>query len=241
MGFFVIMYAFLKKIKSKFSQKNVSSEMHNFSDYQPQTQTPAPIITRRNKFTFNRKLVLPTLGIVAGLVLTIIVGGRLINALTGNSKANTPIFSSNDRPMVPQAIAQQELNKVFNFSLKDQTGKEISKITYKIMNATLQDEIIVQGRRNVAVQGRVFLIMNLKIDNNYQQGIRINSRDYVRLKVNNSSEFLAPEIHNDPVEVQAISTKYTRIGFAINETDKNLVLQTGEINGPKETITLDLR
>jgi len=231
------MDTFFKKIKSKFSQHNNSSEINNFSDYHSQPQTP--IITRRNKF--NRKLVLPALGAIVGIILAIVIGGRLINTLTGNTKASTPILSSNDRPSVPKAIAKQELNKVFNFSLKDTNGKEISKIRYKLMDATLQDEIIVQGKRNVAVQGRVFLIMNLKIDNNYQQGIRINSRDYVRLKVNNSSELLAPEIHNDPVEVQAISTKYTRIGFAINESDKNLILQTGEINGPKETITLDLR
>lgn len=231
------MNSLLNKLKSKFQrQRNYSTE-NNYSAFQSQT----PIITRKNKFNFNRKQVIPALAIVAGLALVVVIGGNLINTLTGNSRASTPILSSNYRPRVPKPIAEQEINKVFDFSLKDQSGREISIIKYKILNATLQDEIIVQGKRNVAVQGRVFLILNLKIDNNYQQGIRINSKDYVRLRMNNGIELLAPEIHNDPVEVQAISTKYTRIGFAINETDNNLVLQTGEINGPKENITLDLR
>jgi hypothetical protein len=74
------------------------------------------------------------------------------------------------------------------------------------------------------------------------KGIEINSRDYVRLIVDgNTKEMLAPEIHNDPVEAQAISTKYTRVGFPINTSDKNLVLQVGEINGPKQTIKLEFK
>ena len=68
----------------------------------------------------------------------------------------------------------------------------------------------------------------------------MNTRDYVRLTVNNGSEWLAPDIHNDPVEIQAISTKYTRIGFPISDTDKKLKLQIGEINGDKEIVDLKL-
>ena len=83
------------------------------------------------------------------------------------------------------------------------------------------------------------MIINLKIVNTLKQGINVNAKDYMRLTVNgNNNELLAPDIHNDPVEVQAISTKYTRVGFAINESDKNYVLRIGEIDGGKESIKL---
>ena len=92
-----------------------------------------------------------------------------------------------------------------------------------------------------AVKGRTFLIFNLKITNPYSKSIEINSRDYLRVKLNGKSEQLASEIHNDPVEIQANSTKYTRIGLPINDNDKNIVLLVGELLGKKETVNLNLQ
>jgi len=108
----------------------------------------------------------------------------------------------------------------------------------------LQKQIIVQGQRASAVNGRVFLILNLKITNNLEQTIQLNTRDYLRLiVVSNQSEQLAPDIHNDPAEVQAISTKYTRVGIALDEGDakKKIQLKIGEINGEKQTIDLNFK
>lgn len=110
-----------------------------------------------------------------------------------------------------------------------------------LTSAELQDEIVIKGQKANAVKGKEFLIINLKLTNNYSKTIQINTRDYIRLSVNKSDEKLAADIHNDPVEVQAISTKYTRLGFPIDETDKNLTLYVGEINGKKESITLNLK
>lgn len=142
---------------------------------------------------------------------------------------------------IQNAKASQQLNKEFLFPLKDANGKVVSKLIYFIQNAELRDEIIIKGQKATAVLGRTFLVLNLKITNNYNKSIQINARDYIRLSVNNSSEKLAPDIHNDPVEIQAISTKYTRLGFPMNDTDKNLTLQVGEIDGKKELIKLNLK
>ena len=144
------------------------------------------------------------------------------------------------REDAPKAKARQLLNKEFRFPLKDDKEKEVSKIKYFIESAELQDEIIVKGQRAKSVKGRTFLILNLKITNEYNKNIAINSKDYIRLIIDNKKEFIAADIHNDPVQIQAISTKYTRIGFPINDTDTNLNLQIGEVNGRKETIKLNL-
>lgn len=154
---------------------------------------------------------------------------------------NTSFNLGDNRTNAPSPLATQILNKDFRFPLKDDKGKEVSSISYFIQSANLQDAFIYQGKLAKAVKGRTFLIFDLKITNPYTKTIEINAKDYIRVKLNNSSEQLAPEIHNDPVQIQANSTKYTRIGLPINDTDKNLILLIGELQGEKQTINLDLK
>lgn len=173
-------------------------------------------------------------------VIVLVLGYSLFMIFNhGNGKV-AGVASKNLEVKAP--LEKITLNKNFDFPLKDSNGKEIGKFAYTLETAELTDEIILQGSRATAVKGREFLIINLKLVNSLDKGIEINSRDYVRLIVDgNTKEMLAPEIHNDPVEAQAISTKYTRVGFPINTSDKNLVLQVGEINGPKQTIKLEFK
>jgi hypothetical protein len=169
-------------------------------------------------------------GLIVVLVALFIVGvNRIINF---SSKSKT-----SDEIKVQGAKASKAINKEFSFPLRDDEGEEVSKIKYQIENAELRDEIIVKGQKAVAVEGRTFLIITLKVTNEHNQPIEINTKDYIRLSINgNKDEWLAPDIHNDPVEVQAISTKYTRVGFPINDDDKDLTLRVGEIGGDKEEI-----
>lgn len=174
-------------------------------------------------------------------VFVIIALVLIVRAVSGNSEKATVRLTDNGKVQIQKPLATQEINKEFNFPLKDASGKEVSKLSYVIQKASLQNQIIVKGQRASTVDGRTFLIINMKITNDYNKNITMNVRDYVRLTVNNSTEKLAPEIHNDPVEIQGISTKYTRVGFVIDETDSNLSLQVGELNGPKESIKLSVK
>lgn len=174
-------------------------------------------------------------------IAVIFVVSILFKAVTGANSSTVLSANESEKAESPKAKAEQKVNKDFTFALKDETGKDVSKLKYTIENVQLMDEIIVKGERARAVEGRTFLVINLKITNDFNKSVQINSRDYLRLIVNNSAERLAPDIHNDPVEVQALSTKYTRVGFPINETDKNLSLQIGELTGPKESIKLTLK
>lgn len=185
------------------------------------------------KVKFGKKTVKVCLFLL--LILLVITGGSKI------IKRYVSSFKKSGITEVKGARAAQDVNKEFNFPLKDAKGEEVSKIKYVVEKAELRDEIIVQGQKATAVKGRTFLIITLKISNEHNQPIEINTRDYLRLSVNsNENELLAPDIHNDPAEVQAISTKYTRVGFPINTSDNNLVLFVGEINGAKEKIELKL-
>lgn len=185
---------------------------------------------RKPNFKFSKTLLVIILGVI-------VIGGIIF---LGTNTYNSNTQSSTLKPAAPTAKETYIINREFAFPVKDDSGKEISKIKYFVESANLQDEILVKGQRARSVQGRIFLIVNIKITNSYKQGIQINSRDYVRLVVNgNVNELIAADIHNDPVEVQAISTKSTRIGFPIDDTKNTLELQIGEINGKKQTIKID--
>lgn len=179
---------------------------------------------------FNKKnifrILLPVIVIIA-----VLFGLRQVFN-PGSQVAGTNISIQDTKPLAIMA-----LNRSFDFPLRDGEGEEVGKLSYTIKDAELRKQIIVKGKRATAVEGRIFLILNLKIVNSLNQGLEVNSRDYIRFTVNgNTKELFAPDIHNDPVEVQAISTKNTRVGIAINETDKNIELRVGEINGKKEII-----
>lgn len=133
-----------------------------------------------------------------------------------------------------------ELNKKFSFPITDSSGNSVSGVEYTLTEYEIMDEITIKGQTAKAITGRKFLIINIKVDNHLDRAIEINTKDYIRLSVNNSENWLAPDIHSDPVEIQPISTKFTRLGFAINETDTDFALQLGELNTQKEIVSIDL-
>lgn len=192
---------------------------------------------------FNKKKLLkiafPVVGVLVAIIAIVAIVKNLPDAQSTPSTA-----SSVNGVQTQEAIAVQNIDKLMNFPLKDANAKEVGKFEYTIQNAELRRQIVVQGRNATAVSGRVFLIFNLKVKNSLDKALQINTRDYLRITLaGNPSEKLAADIHNDPVEVQAISTKYTRVGLAIDEKDahKPIELQIGEIGGTKQTITLNFK
>lgn len=180
----------------------------------------------------NKKLV-SFLTVAVVLVLAVIFIKSIMPS-SGNTLA-----VATDKVKVQDAKASQTIERELQIPIKDNKGEELTRIKYLIQNAELRDEIVIKGKRGTAVAGRTFLILNIKLVNDYNKSIDINTKDFVRLTVGNSEEWLAPEIHNDPVNVQAISTKFTRIGFPVNEGEKNFKLQVGEITGEKSVIDLN--
>lgn len=182
------------------------------------------------------KRSLGRIALVAVALFAIIGVGKMLS----NTRANNAIgVSSGEKVSLAKPMATARVDQTFEFPLLDQDGNEVSRIKYALETAELRDEIIVKGQRARAVNGKAFLTITLKITNSYEQGIDINSRDYVRLSVAGSSELKAPSIHNDPVEVQAISTKESRVGFAVEEGQKQFTVYIGEIKGEKQMVELN--
>lgn len=167
------------------------------------------------------------------LVLTAI----MLVARNTSLKARDTVPADNRQEILP-AKATKDINREFEFPIEKVTSGEPRKIKFLIQNAELRDEIVIKGQKATSIKGRTFLILNVKLTNNLDKGIEINTKDFVRVATKGSEEWLAPDIHNDPVVIQAISTKVTRLGVPINDTDKELVLQIGPIDGAKEKIDL---
>lgn len=158
-----------------------------------------------------------------------------------DAKAQPQLLGTTSQPQSEQPKGNGVIGREFTFPLiKD--AKNPKQFKFYVDRAELRDEIVVKGQKATAVKGRDFLIVTIKITNEHDQAFKINTKDFVRLSVNgNTAEWLAPDIHNDPVEVQAISTKLTRVGFPVNENVTDFALQVGEITGNKEVITLNLK
>ncbi len=188
----------------------------------------------RNGNKFKNYLPIVIVAIVAlGAIFFV---GKFITSAIANSHAN----SVDNRVELKGPRAKMTVNKTFEFPLKDDKGKTIATLKFLLGDAELRDEIILQGQKAVAVKGRTYLITTIKLTNSSDKFIQMKVRNYVRLNVNgNKDEWLAAEIHNDPVEVQPESTKQTRLGFPINDTDKDLILRVGDLEGKKESIPLN--
>lgn len=179
------------------------------------------------RYNFPKRKVLKFLFIALAIVGVVLLARTILSLSSRGGSSNNQVLG---------AKATQFLNKEISFPLMDEEGNEVSRISYMVEKAELMDEILVKGEKATAIKGRTFFVLTIKIKNDFDKSIEINTKDYVRLKIAGSEELLAPDIHNDPVTVQAISTKYTRLGFPINDSDRQVTLRLGEINGPKESL-----
>ncbi len=137
-------------------------------------------------------------------------------------------------------IGKVDVNREFFFPLQDNTGAiTSSSLKYTVISAELTPKIVIQGKQASAIKGRIFLILNLKIENPTNNALKIKTRDFVRLMPEGTQDRLAPDTHNDPTDLQPIATKFTRVGFVIDDSVKNFKLYVGEINGEKQEIDLN--
>ena len=207
----------------------------------PVLQLVAPCLDKASYFRYHTLTLMEILKSLLKMKVVVyllfgLLGLGMGYLIFGNDKVNSA------KTVLKPAKATQEVNQEYSFPLKNSAGEEVSQLKYKIEKAEIRDEIIVKGKRASSVKGRTFLVVNISIKNGYNKGIEVETRDYIRLSVNgNKDEWFAPDIHNDPTEVQAQSVKQTRVAFPIDETAKDLILRIGEINGGKQELPLTLK
>lgn len=228
-------YLFLA-VKRLFQSFLFQINLGSFLRPTPRTQFPSRLGAQKFKKDFKKNYIV-ILPIVTVFIIIFIL---VVNFFAKDSKPASVQGAQDNNARANKPLVSQTLDKTYTFTLTDAAGKPL-KVKFEIPDVELRDQIVLRGQPVVAIEGRVFLIANIKIVNGSTTNVGMMTKDYLRLTVDGSSDKLAPEIHNDPVQVQAISTKLTRVGFAIDDDAKKLELQIGEINGKKDTIELHLQ
>lgn len=215
-----------------------SSSIHSASDFVNKQSTEGFQSNRKRfgnlkkKFSENKKMFTFVPVVIIGIFLIILIGSFFRNM---TDKSSVMGAHSTDTSL-NKPIAEKTLNKSFAFPILNDEDKEVGKIQYTVEKVALRDEFVINGQKASALEGRAFLILSLKMKNDTENTVSINTRDFVRLKIKGSDEILAPTIHNDPVDVQAISSLPTQLGFPITDDVRSFTLQIGEISGKKETV-----
>lgn len=220
----------------------LKSSINSFTDFADRNVQTAVSETKKkdilgnfkNKFQNNKKFLKFVPLFVVGIIVILSVGMFLRN----NNQTVLGTSNSEDALQIEDSNAEMTINKSLSFPVMDDSGKEVGKVEYTIEKAELRDQLIIKGQQARAVEGRDFLIIHVKLRNDTNSAISVNTRDFIRLKMKGTDEQFAPTIHNDPVEVQAISSLTTRLGFSISEKDEDLTILFGEITGDKETVKL---
>jgi hypothetical protein len=164
------------------------------------------------------------------IALAVIGGLRLVASRI--SKANGATTNS-----VPYTQTEN-IDREFSFAAYTADKKLSDPIKYTITTAQLTNRVIIKGQGATAAADRMFLILNLKLVNDTNASKYINTRNYIRVSPAGSQDKLAPEIHNDTVEIQPLSTKLTRVGLPVNRSDKTFTIFVGEIDGDKQEINV---
>ena len=118
---------------------------------------------------FQTKLYLKNPKVVIGTAVIVVFFASIIMA-----RGIVGQVGDDDRITPPEALASQKLNTKFEFPIRDNDNVEVAKVSYEIEKASLQNSFIYQGKLAKSVQGRTFLIFDLKITNPYEKGIESN-------------------------------------------------------------------
>ena len=152
-------------------------------------------------------------------------------------------FSNPQQEQTSQAeeikLGEVNLDKNFTFTATDSKGKESSEVDFRITKAEKTKEVLIQGRPANAKGDKAFLVLHIEIDNSETQPLYIAPVDMLRLIGEGDKKF-APDIHSKTVEIQPISTKITRVGFVIPQTQNEFKLLVGELEGDKSELEIKL-
>lgn len=221
--------------------KTITLFLNDFTSVRSQSRTSLKSLIQKINFRkFGNKFNNNTF-FFAAVALVFLIGVYVVYGKLSNESTRTSAGANDDRLAPPIAIASQDLNKTLSIPIKDSKGGVVTNVKYKITSAQLYNEIILRGEKAYPIKGKLFLIVNLEITNEYKQAIDLNATDYLRLSVNGDiSKKFSPDIYNE-LQLQPISTKRSRVGFQINDTDNKLILHVGQVEGTKEPISLHLQ
>lgn len=174
--------------------------------------------------------------IIAIAIFALLIFGFIILKLS--KIGSSSIISSSGTNFSPQA--QATVNRKFEVPIRSADGAETgTKLGITLTTAEKSTKILIQGKPATARDTKTFLIMNLEINNSTNNQLTVRPVDFIRL-IDNEGRSYAPDVHNNEVITEPLSIKKTRIGFVVDQIQKNFKFNVGELKGTKETVEVNL-
>ena len=142
----------------------------------------------------------------------------------------------------PSAKPTARVNQ--SFSVQARTREKLrvrdANLQLTVTTADFANSLLVQGRKATARNEKVFLILNMEVENPYEAPLYTFPVDIVRL-VRSDGKLLAPSVTQGTVEVRPISIKRTNVGFIVEPKEKKFKLELGEVGKEVQTIEITFK
>ena len=174
--------------------------------------------------------------VLALVTLVILTAGVVF--IRGKVSSNPQVFGNSQTNFSPQITSV--LNRKFEIPIRNASGKETgTRLPITITTVDAARRILIQGKPATSRDGKTFLILNMDIDNSTTNQLSIRPVDFIRL-VDSQGKSFAPDVHNEVVKAEPVSVKKTRVGFVVDESQKQFKFLIGEIGGQAETVEITL-
>jgi len=154
------------------------------------------------------------LGVV--VIVAVLIGGFFL------VKNITP------RPEPSVGVNKDYTVTAFTADKKATNGQLILKLT----DAKITNSLLVQGKLAKPINGKMFLVLNMEIENPYKVSLYAFPVELFRLVRDDGQKF-ASSVHQGTVQIHPNSTKKSNVGFVILPSDKKFKVEVGDLGNQK--------
>ncbi|OGY32498.1 MAG: hypothetical protein A3A57_03235 [Candidatus Woykebacteria bacterium RIFCSPLOWO2_01_FULL_41_12] len=164
---------------------------------------------------------------IALLVVIILIAGIIF--IFGRERSSNT--SENLGPSV-------QINKSYEVVARtEKKQRTTGRFKMTITNARFASSVLVQGKRATPIKGKIFLIVDIEIENPHKVQLYAFPVDLFRFIREDGQKF-APSVHQGAVLVRPEATKKSNVAFVAEPGEKKFRIEVGEIGEAKEILEI---
>ena len=164
---------------------------------------------------------------IALLVVIILIAGIIF--IFGRERSSNT--SENLGPSV-------QINKSYEVVARtEKKQRTTGRFKMAVTKARFANSVLVQGKRARPVQGKMFLIIDMEIENPHKVQLYAFPVDLFRFIREDGQKF-APSVHQGAVLVRPEATKKSNVAFVAEPGEKKFKIEVGEVGEAKEILEI---
>ena len=134
-----------------------------------------------------------------------------------------------------------KIDRSYTIVAKTKEGQRTDgRLKLTVLNAQIAPSILVQGKVARPVKGKVFLVLNLEIENSYKVPLYTLPVDLFRF-IGGGGQKYPPSTSQGRVEIRPESTKKSNVAFVVTPGDKKFKIEVGDVNESKELLEITFK